>query len=77
MYGNYKHQIQYVGYLWWGKDIREETPIVLVSVLFLKLDSEYMGVHRIILYTSLNVWMFYTLTITLDIWASLSWFLLD
>lgn len=55
MYGNYKHQIQYVRYLWWGKDIGEETPIVLVSVLFLKLDSEYMGVHRIILYTSLNV----------------------
>lgn len=55
MYGNYRDQIQYVGYLWWGKDIGEETPIVLVSVLFLKLESEYMGVHCIIPYTSLNV----------------------
>ena len=77
MYGNYRDQIQYVGYLWWGKDIGEETPIVLVSVLFLKLESEYMGVHCIIPYTSLNVWMFYTLKITLDIQTTLSWFLLD
>ena len=58
MYWNYKDQIQDVGYLWWGhkrKVIWEETPIVLVSVLFLKMDGEYMGVHCIILYTSLNI----------------------
>lgn len=48
----------------WGPDFNS-----LGSVLFLKLDYEYMGVCSIILYTCLYVWIFYTFK-TIDIWVS-------